>query len=85
MRIGSARTPACKVKERRAEVTLSCKRGGFTVPTYEYQCQDCKAIFTVHLTLAEREKNPPPTCEKCGGKRVEQLLSGAMVITSKKS
>ncbi len=55
------------------------------MPNYEYQCRDCKAIFVVHLSLAEREKNPPPTCEKCGSKHVEQLISGAMVITSKKS
>lgn len=55
------------------------------MPNYEYQCQECKAIFTVHLTIAELEKNPPPTCEKCGSKHVQQLLSGPMIITSKKS
>lgn len=55
------------------------------MPDYEYQCCDCGATFTVHLTISEHEKNPHPTCEKCGSKKVEQLLTGAMVITSKKS
>jgi putative FmdB family regulatory protein len=56
-----------------------------TMPNYEYQCRDCKTVFTVHFTLAEHEKGPPPACEKCGGNNVEQLLSGATIITSKKS
>jgi putative FmdB family regulatory protein len=55
------------------------------MPDYEYHCRDCGATFTVHLTISEHEKNPPPECQKCGSKNVEQLLSGAMVITSKKS
>lgn len=55
------------------------------MPDYEYHCRDCGATFAVHLTISEHEKNPPPECQKCGGKNVEQLLSGAMVITSKKS
>jgi len=55
------------------------------MPDYEYQCCDCGATFTVHLTISEHEKTPHLNCEKCGSKKVEQLLSGAMVITSKKS
>jgi putative FmdB family regulatory protein len=55
------------------------------MPDYEYQCHDCKGTFTVHLTISEHEKSPHPTCEKCGRKNVEQLLSSPTVITSKKS
>jgi putative FmdB family regulatory protein len=55
------------------------------MPDYAYQCHDCGATFTIHLTLAEHEKSPHPTCQKCGSTKVEQLLSEAMVFTSKKS
>lgn len=55
------------------------------MPDYEYQCNDCKTTFTVHLTISEHEKNPPTSCVKCGSKNVSQLLSGTMVITKKKS
>jgi putative FmdB family regulatory protein len=55
------------------------------MPDYEYQCTDCKTIFTVHLTISEHEKKPPSNCVKCGSTNVIQLLSGSMVITSKKS
>jgi len=28
------------------------------MPTYEYDCDACNKTFTVHLTIAEHEKNP---------------------------
>lgn len=55
------------------------------MPDYEFMCRECGTTFTVHLTIAQHEKNPHPQCEKCGSTKVEQLLSGAMVITSKKT
>jgi putative FmdB family regulatory protein len=55
------------------------------MPTYEYQCKDCKKTFSVHLTISEHEHTPPPACEHCGSRNVEQILSGVTVITSKKS
>ncbi len=55
------------------------------MPTYEYQCNDCKKSFTVYVTVAEHEKNPKPACEHCKSKKVIQQFSGVSVITSKKS
>lgn len=55
------------------------------MPDYEYQCTDCKKIFTIHLTIGEHDKTPHPTCKFCGSANVEQMLSAAIVITSKKS
>jgi putative FmdB family regulatory protein len=69
---------------RRPVTFIHCVKGP-TMPDYAYQCHDCGATFTIHLTLAEHEKSPHPTCQKCGSTKVEQLLSEAMVFTSKKS
>ena len=55
------------------------------MPDYEYECQECKKTFTVHLTIAEHDANPPQECPSCKSPKVVQLLSGAAVITSKKS
>jgi len=55
------------------------------MPDYEYQCMNCKKIFTIHLTIGEHDRTSHPTCKSCGSTNVEQLLSAAMVITPKKS
>jgi putative FmdB family regulatory protein len=55
------------------------------MPDYEYQCNDCKKTFTVHLTISEHDKTGHPKCTYCGSSNVEQLLSAATVITPKKS
>ena len=55
------------------------------MPTYEYHCDACNKTFTVHPTIAEHEKTPAPACQYCGSKNVTQQISGATVITSKKS
>lgn len=55
------------------------------MPTYEYICKDCGKKFLVVMTISEHEENPKPACEHCGSKNVEQLISAAMVVTSKKS
>jgi len=55
------------------------------MPEYEFECTECKKTFTAHQTISERDTNPPPQCPSCGSTKVCQLLSGAAVITSKKS
>jgi putative FmdB family regulatory protein len=55
------------------------------MPDYEYECLDCKQVFTVHQTVGEHERTSGVECEKCRSRNVRQLLSGPTVITSKKS
>ena len=42
------------------------------VPIYEYVCKGCGAQFEV-LVMKQNEK---VTCEACGGKKVDRLMSG---------
>ncbi|MGD8371087.1 MAG: zinc ribbon domain-containing protein [Syntrophobacterales bacterium] len=54
------------------------------MPTYEYQCQSCKKIFAVVMSISEYEKGKVK-CPKCGKGRVKQQITEFMVQTSKKS
>ena len=54
------------------------------MPTYEFECKECKKTFTVFLTLAEYEKGHF-TCPKCKSKKVEQKAAAFYAVTSKKS
>ncbi|MGD8923354.1 MAG: zinc ribbon domain-containing protein [Syntrophobacterales bacterium] len=54
------------------------------MPTYEYQCQSCKKIFAVVMSISEYEKGKV-NCPKCGKGRVKQQITEFMVQTSKKS
>jgi putative FmdB family regulatory protein len=41
-------------------------REGQTVPTYEFRCEDCKRVFTLVMSMAERDKGKVscPGCKK---------------------
>jgi putative FmdB family regulatory protein len=54
------------------------------MPTYEYRCRDCHETFTRVEHISEHGSSPP-RCPKCGGERVEQVLSPFFAKTSKKS
>jgi putative FmdB family regulatory protein len=43
------------------------------VPIYEYLCEDCRRRVSL---LVRSITNPPaPVCPRCGGKRLERLMS----------
>lgn len=63
---------------------LRRKKGGIEMPTYEYECKDCKKKFTVILSLSEHDKTRV-SCPKCKGKKVVQNISSFMTKTSRKS
>jgi putative FmdB family regulatory protein len=46
------------------------------VPTYEYQCDECKRVFEIRQRISEE---PLTVCEACGG-HVRRLLSPAPFI-----
>ncbi len=55
------------------------------MPTYEYECKDCRKKFSVIRTIAEHEKGKP-ACPKCNKKEgVRQLMSAFSAKTSRKS
>lgn len=54
------------------------------VPSYEFECDDCKNIFTVRLTLAQYEKKDYH-CLKCKSKKVKQQITSFQTKTSRKS
>ncbi len=53
------------------------------MPRYDYRCPDCKKKFSVLLSIKEHDAGVK--CPKCGGKKVEQLISSFMTKTSRKS
>jgi putative FmdB family regulatory protein len=55
------------------------------MPDDEYQCNDCRKIFALYLTISQHDNTAPPTCTHCSSTNVTQLLSRATVITSKKT
>jgi putative FmdB family regulatory protein len=60
-------------------------REGGAMPTYEYQCDACKKIFSVVRTIAEHSRGGV-ACPKCKKKNeVRQLVSTFIAQTSKKS
>jgi putative FmdB family regulatory protein len=54
------------------------------MPTYDFQCLECKKKFTLTMTWTDFDKRKPK-CPKCGKRKVEQVFGSQMVKTSKKS
>jgi putative FmdB family regulatory protein len=47
------------------------------MPTYEYECKQCKRRFEYFQRVSEKPKR---TCEKCGGELVRLVSGGAGLI-----
>lgn len=54
------------------------------MPTYEFECSQCKKTFTEKMSFEEHGKKKVK-CPKCGSSKVTQVLSAVFVKTSKKS
>lgn len=54
------------------------------MPLYEYECENCKKIFTAVLSLREHESKET-ICPGCGSKQVEQLMSAFIAKTDSKT
>ena len=54
------------------------------MPIYDYRCQACRRSFQVVQTISAHEK-ARPKCPKCKSSKVERVLTGAFVKTSRKS
>jgi len=54
------------------------------MPVYEYRCMNCGKIFSIHLSMAEREVKTI-TCPDCLGDDIVRQYSAFSAKTSKKS
>ena len=54
------------------------------MPSYDYRCSKCNKGFTAILSVKDHDTKKAK-CPKCGGKKLEQILSSFMVKTSRKS
>ena len=52
------------------------------MPLYEYRCAKCEHVIQV---LEKAHANGRHTCEKCGSRRMEKLISGFSVGASSPS
>jgi putative FmdB family regulatory protein len=60
------------------------RKEGMGMPSYEYRCPKCNKKFTLILSIREHDVGKAK-CPKCGGKKLEQLISTFQVKTSRKS
>jgi putative FmdB family regulatory protein len=54
------------------------------MPTYEYHCRACDRTFTRRQSLAEHD-SASVECPHCQEKKVEQVLSPFVAVTTKKT
>jgi putative FmdB family regulatory protein len=54
------------------------------MPTYDYRCLKCNKEFSVILSMKEHD-GKKAKCPKCGGKKLEQLITPFQTKTSRKS
>ena len=54
------------------------------MPTYDYRCPKCNKKFSLVLSIGDHDAGKAK-CPKCGGKKLDQILSAFQVKTSKKS
>ncbi len=53
---------------------------------YEYQCEECRATFTVSQLISEHEKvKKAPQCPECGSTHTQAVLSGFFAKTDSKT
>jgi len=50
------------------------------MPLYDFQCGECKALFEVQATFAQKEAGLKPRCPNCESRKTRQLMSSTMVL-----
>ncbi len=58
--------------------------GGVGMPVYEFKCNKCGEVFSITMSIKEREK-AEITCPKCKSKDLSPVYSNFYAVTSKKS
>lgn len=50
------------------------------MPLYDYQCEQCQAIFEVRATIKEKEAGLEPECPNCHGKQTRQIITAGLIL-----
>ena len=50
------------------------------MPLYEYQCENCQAVFEVRATFEEKEDGLKPECPQPESKQTRQLLTSGLLL-----
>jgi len=58
--------------------------GRYSMPAYDYVCNDCHKTFERVLTLHEHDSQQM-RCPHCGGQNLEQKAAAFYAVTSRKS
>jgi putative FmdB family regulatory protein len=54
------------------------------MPEYEFECRNCKKVFTLVMRISERAE-AKIKCPGCGSEEVEALMQTFVARTAKKS
>jgi putative FmdB family regulatory protein len=85
-RISSDILFCAKIDENQIHNPLGLKamsKGG-AMPLYEFYCEKCEKSYTLHLRLADLEKENYQ-CPKCKNRKIKKQISTFQTKTSKKS
>jgi putative FmdB family regulatory protein len=55
------------------------------MPIYEYRCHDCRRRVSVWWRTFSEAETDTPRCPRCGGERLDRLVSKVRVIRSEES
>ncbi len=55
------------------------------MPSYDYECKDCKKRFTVVMSFKEYDSKPKIECPDCKKGNVEKKFAAFFAKTDKKS
>ena len=50
------------------------------MPLYDYQCDQCQAVFEVRATFKEKAAGLEPGCPQCPSKKTHQLLTSRLFL-----
>lgn len=50
------------------------------MPLYDFQCQDCQAVFEVRATFKQKEQGIKPQCPQCQSKQTRQVLTTGLLL-----
>jgi len=73
-----------KILQNSLKIPFQLREEGEEMPSYEYRCPKCSKKFTLILSIAEHDAKKAK-CPKCGGRKLEQLITAFQVKTSRKS
>ncbi len=50
------------------------------MPTYDFHCEKCDAIFEVRASIKEKDVGLNPVCPQCHSSNVQQLITAGLLL-----